>query len=112
MDQHNPQITRAVCELLQPSFFPVQGSSEDQLQRCLQFIETNADAATIFYGHLKGLVPIGSVVKLAAILFQLLLANLSKQPSKIPKVSSKSTGKRGRARAEVSLESFRIYFPL
>jgi hypothetical protein len=68
----------ALTELLLNSFYPQQSSSdvgfnhsEEQVRRCLTLIRENSAAAEVFYRELHRHVSVGSVVKLACMLFVL-----------------------------------------
>lgn len=84
--------------LLLNSYFPSTTTDKfEKVNRCLQFIQDNAVAAQAFYGHIHKQVSIGSVAKLVAMLFSLLL--IPQEASNTPQKPSKPSGKRRRGGA-------------
>lgn len=70
----------AIAQLLKSSFYPQStdgtSSSEEQLQRSLDLMEANLDAAVVFYSQLHRIASVGSATKMTVILFSYLTSKI------------------------------------
>ncbi len=85
-DNKKPAICKGITELLFNSFYVKSSDSEgdndsqrskEQVERCLKFVKSNEAAAAVFYGNLVHVTSIGSVARLASILWTLLVNNMA-----------------------------------
>ena len=89
MDAGRPAICSAMTELLLNSFYPRASPAErelnadastmdygsEQIKRCLQFVQSHESAALVFYANLFKHTSVGSAMKLAVMLWKLLIAS-------------------------------------
>lgn len=90
-DRDNDELSSGMTELLLNSFFPQNSADKlEKVHRCIQFVNENPLAAEAFYRHLYKHSSVGSVAKLAAMLFTVLLTGPS---SPVPPAAVEPTGK-------------------
>lgn len=110
-DRDNSQITSSMCSLLLNSFYPQNSGSDkaternEQIERCIQFIDECPVAAEAFYSNIHNHIPIGSVSKLIIMLYSILTSNLAKLTMKRvdqPKGNDGGTTKGKRRRQDIN----------
>ncbi|RYH20901.1 hypothetical protein EON65_22140 [archaeon] len=90
-DRDNDELCSSMTELLVNSYFPQNSTDKlERVHRCIQFVNENSLAAESFYRHLYKHSSIGSVSKLSAMLFTVLLTGPC---SPAPEVQVEPTGK-------------------
>jgi condensin-2 complex subunit G2 len=107
-DRDHKDISHAMCALLLDSFYPNNNKTQNKtaagkelVHRCFQFVEESPLAAEAFYGSLHSQVAIGSVTKLAVMLFHVLNNNLS---ARLSTVNRKPTGGKRRRGAVLAAQ--------